>query len=113
MGTSISRSAGDGKASGWRRRVEPGKAEDPRSLGDQGGHGAEGRESLVLHGVGRAVVMERCTGKSPAHRQVAGTRCRERRVATGLSVRVKTVMSTHGEVAGCPAAPCSLRCAFA
>jgi len=69
MGTSISRSVGGGKASGWRRRVEPGKAEDPRSLGDQGGHGAEGRESLVLHGVGRAAVMERCTGKSPAHRR--------------------------------------------
>ena len=42
-----------------------------------------------------------------AQRPSAGARYRERQVATGFSVRVKRVMSTHGEVAGCSAAPCS------
>ncbi len=43
---------------------------------------------------------------SESERPSAGARYREHRVATGLSFRVKRVMSTHSGVAGCPAASC-------
>jgi len=43
-----------------------------------------------------------------AQRLSAGTRYRERQIVSGQRVLVRVQSASRGEVAGCPAAPCSL-----